>query len=734
MGVKGLSKGVEFCASLTSHHHNRRVKIQASPRAPKQTNPLPNRLNNVSSRATEQMREKLQDTEYKPGELLVKWKSGPALSSELASDYGGRIAERFDFGQAPANDPGQLVRMELPKGLELAQVLAAMQDDERIAYAETNEIYHQPEVSGVPPEDPNDLGPALWGLHNSGQDGGKPGADVHAREAWNITTGDGTDQGPIIAVIDGGIDYNHPDLRANMWVNQGEIPDNGIDDDGNGVVDDVYGFNAYANTGDPLDGSNGHGTHVAGTIGAVGNNGEGVTGVMQSARLMAVKIFSDEGRTDRASIVRGINYSAKMGARITNNSWGGGGASEAIKEAFANNPALHIAAAGNSGYDNDKRDAFPANYDLDNLMAVAATNRHDRLASFSQWGRLNVDVAAPGRDILSTFPDGHYRSLSGTSMATPHVSGVAGLIASAYPQASPEEIKARLIHGSDLVEELGHHSVSGGRVNAASSLEPDLVAPGVPRDFGAVEVSSRQAKIRWKTPADDGQNGGPVHAVELRVSNQPITEDNFEDAKIHANGRGDTVGERSELKFLRTPQTVPGETYFAAKAIDNVGNRSGLVSTKVEFPASQEAFREDFEGTTKFTSQGDFRKSTDPDKGVVFTTEPEDGKEPAELSTLTSPPLDLRGRKNAFLKMETTSHLYWGNEAVLQVSEDGEHWGQVHEFKRKSEWTETGVDLSAYDGKTIQLRFQLDSRWGRDRKGLTINGVQLLAEVETPRH
>jgi subtilisin family serine protease len=206
----------------------------------------------------------------------------------------------------------------------------------------------------------------------------------------------------------------------------------------------------------------------------------GVTGVMQNARLMAVKIFSDSGSTSTDAIVRGLMYSAKMGADITSNSWGGGGRSQAIFDAFASNPALHVIAAGNSNYDNDKKDNFPSNYELDNIVAVAATTRLDERSSFSQWGAKNVDVAAPGSQIWSTIPGGKYGNKSGTSMATPHVSGVAGLIASAYPDASNAEIKERLIKGSDPVPALAGISVSNGRVNAARSLEKDLVPPTPP--------------------------------------------------------------------------------------------------------------------------------------------------------------------------------------------------------------------------------------------------------------
>lgn len=445
---------------------------------------VPKRIAQLSASEVARVAKSLENEEYVPDELIVKLQPefNLSLMNDFASEYGSEVLERFEMPDSMYKSfGGQLMRLKLPQGIQVAEAIAAMKNDKRVAYAEANQIIRlesigsEDSASSDPAEGaPNDLDSRLWGLNNVGQDGGTPGADIHALEAWKTTTGDKSANGPLIAIIDTGIDYNHPDLKANLFVNKGEIPADGIDNDGNGVIDDVYGYNAYANSGDPLDGHS-HGTHCAGTIGAVGDNSIGVTGVMQNARLMAVKIFDNSGYTSTDAIVRGLTYATKMGADITSNSWGGGSRSEAIYDAFKASPALHVIAAGNSGYDNDKRDAFPANYDLDNIVAVAATTRSDERSSFSQYGAKNVDVAAPGSQIYSTVPGGGYANKSGTSMATPHVTGVAGLIASAYPNASNAEIKERLIKGSDPVPALNGLTVSNGRVNAARSLEPNLL-------------------------------------------------------------------------------------------------------------------------------------------------------------------------------------------------------------------------------------------------------------------
>jgi len=420
--------------------------------------------------------------DYVPGQVIVRTRgdnSRALTSSEnFADKYGATVADTFDFGQTGLLDKGQMMQLQLPKGLSTEQAIAQMKNDPAVAYVEPNFIYRLDPKEGqgqspapTPPAsnsaEPNDLVPELWGMNNTGQNNGQVDADIDAPEAWQIHTG--RNDAPIIAVIDTGIDYNHPDLAANMWTNKGEIPGNGIDDDNNGVIDDVHGFNANAQTGDPMDG-HGHGSHCAGTIGAVGNNGIGVVGVNHNAQIMAVKIFDDQGSTDSAAILRGIEYTTKMGAKITSNSWGGGGASEAQKEAFQSSSALHIMAAGNNYSNNDFIANYPSNYEISNNIAVAASDRNDKKPGFSNYGATMVDITAPGKDIYSCAPGGGYQSMSGTSMATPHVAGVAGLVASAFPDLTAEQLKDRILAGADKLDSWKSKVVDGNRLNAHGAL------------------------------------------------------------------------------------------------------------------------------------------------------------------------------------------------------------------------------------------------------------------------
>ncbi|MBX7219745.1 MAG: S8 family serine peptidase [Blastocatellia bacterium] len=354
-------------------------------------------------------------------------------------------------------------------------ILAKYKADPNVEFVEPNFVYHTDDIW------PNDPGfNEQWGHYNTGQPinggtGGKSGVDIGAVAAWNITTGS---EDVVVGVIDTGIDYTHTDLAANMWVNEKEIPDNGIDDDGNGVVDDVFGYNAIDDSGDPMD-DNRHGTHCAGIIGAVGDNDEGVTGVNWKVKLMALKFLSGSGGGQLNDALECINYALEMKARgvnlrVLSNSWGGGGYSKALEEAIkdANEAGiLFVAAAGNDNANNDRDPHYPSNYDVPNVISVAALDRNDKLASFSNFGEKTVHIAAPGVDVYSTVLDGEYEHLSGTSMATPYVSGVAALVLAKEPKLKVTKLKEQILGSAVPVEALKGKTATGGRLNAERALK-----------------------------------------------------------------------------------------------------------------------------------------------------------------------------------------------------------------------------------------------------------------------
>ena len=325
---------------------------------------------------------------------------------------------------------------------------------------------------------PNDPSFAeLWGLDNTGQTGGTPDADIDAPGAWDIITGSSDG---IVAVIDSGMDLDHEDLAANLWTNEAEfngLP--GIDDDGNGYVDDIHGWDFRNNDNDTTDSSAicaGHGTHVAGTIGAVGDNGVGVVGVNWGVKIMPLRSFGPfqgifcAGNDD--DIIEAILYYTDFGIRVSNNSYGGSPRNPAMEDAIRASHSVFVAAAGNGGNDgigdnNNTTPHFPSSYNLDNIIAVAATDHNDQKARFSNFGSRSVDLAAPGEDILSTLVNDKYGFLSGTSMATPHVTGAAALLLADDPGLTNLEIKWRLLKGTDPI---GIKVFTGGRLNVYNSL------------------------------------------------------------------------------------------------------------------------------------------------------------------------------------------------------------------------------------------------------------------------
>lgn len=345
------------------------------------------------------------------------------------------------------------------------------------------------------PDDP--LISKLWAMHS---DSG--GCDVSAVEAWAIFSGN-YGSGVTVGVVDTGIDYNHEDLAEQMWVNLGEIPRNGIDDDGNGVVDDVYGADFVNDDGDPFDDSL-HGTHVAGTIGAAGNNGKGVSGLAwKGVKLMALKFLDSQGEGRLSDAIRSMEYGIANGARILSNSWGGEASSSALRVAIERAGALgvlFVAAAGNTGEDNDEVPHFPSGYSLSNVISVAASQLDGSLADFSCYGH-SVDVAAPGADIFSTVPGNGYSALSGTSMACPHVSGLAALLWLYRPGLSLFQLKEIILKSVFQQSSLMNRTRTAGVVNAfralqlASAVEVAQPPAGVARGITFLDAEPRPGVI-----------------------------------------------------------------------------------------------------------------------------------------------------------------------------------------------------------------------------------------------
>ena len=386
--------------------------------------------------------ESLLAPEHAADRLIIKFSEDVSESMIQAASrqYGIKVLRKYETTGA--------YLIQVPKTLDLAKGIEALRKYNAVKYIQPDYI----ETLNAKPNDPSYS--QLWGLKNSGQNGGTPGMDIGVEEIWDTTTGSND---IIVAVIDTGIDYNHPDLKANLWTNKGEIAGNGKDDDGNGIIDDYYGMcakGAGTITGDPMDDDE-HGTHCAGTIGAVGNNGVGVVGVNWKVKLMALKALhpvpGQNASGSQADIITCIEYAIKHKANVISMSLGGTGYNAAYYDMLNRARAagiLVVAAAGNENSNNDDIPQYPSDYSLDNIISVAAMDNNGKPASFTNWSATSVDVAAPGVNIYSTLPGGGYGNMSGTSMATPHVSGLAALLMSAYPSANYALIRDAILNGS----------------------------------------------------------------------------------------------------------------------------------------------------------------------------------------------------------------------------------------------------------------------------------------------
>jgi len=353
----------------------------------------------------------------------------------------------------------------------------------------------------------------LYAINNTGQvvasQSGTFDADMDVAEAWSLSIGD---PDLVIAVIDDGVEYTHPDINDQMWVNPGEVVD-GVDNDGNGYVDDIFGYDFYSNDSDPYDDNNinteqgGHGTHVAGTICAEGNNSIGIVGVVQQCRIMALRFLGPRGGYT-SDAISAVNYAVGKGVRLSNNSWGGGDYSMSLYLAIqsaGNQGHLFLAAAGNDGIDVDNTTPhYPSSYDLPNIVSVAATDNRDQLASFSNFGVNSVDVAAPGVDIASSAW-GSYYYFSGTSMATPNVTGVAALILSQNPGFSYAQVRDRLLQTARAVPGLSGKVATGGVVNAlaALSVTPPEPPPAAPSNLAAQATGTNSIALTFTDNASD---------------------------------------------------------------------------------------------------------------------------------------------------------------------------------------------------------------------------------------
>jgi subtilisin family serine protease len=452
--------------------------------------------------------------ERKDAEVIVKVKADATQGEKAQID----VDADADFDEHVAEVDGGTLRRVHSRSRNVDQLIRDLGRNKAVLYAEPNYVVQ----AVVTPNDPQ-FG-QLWGLKNTGQviqgSPGTAGADIKAEPAWTVTTGTSA---VVVGVVDTGVDYNHPDLAANVWSNPGGI---------GGCAAGTHGFNAINKTCTPLDDNN-HGSHVSGTIGAVGNNGVGVVGVNWTTRIMGLKFLNSGGSGTTADAISAIDFAvnakiAGVNVRVLSNSWGGGGFSQALLDEInkANaNDILFVAAAGNNGSNNDTTPHYPSSYNAPNVVAVAATDNNDALASFSNFGATSVDLGAPGVNVLSTTRNNTYSYFSGTSMATPHVSGAAALILSASALTTAQ-LKTQILTNVDPIPSLSGVTSSGGRLNVCKAIPGCGGPPPPPTPDFALSISPGSVTV----PRGGGtatytvtitRTAGFADAVTLSVSGLP---------------------------------------------------------------------------------------------------------------------------------------------------------------------------------------------------------------------
>lgn len=489
-------------------------------------------------------------TSYDSEHILVRYRQGVTPVALAHTTLGSAV-------DATAG----LYKVQLDSGLSVADALSVYNADARVALAEpdyhlrTSAVAHDDRVADQ------------WAVRNTGKSGGKSGADLGLTQAWNVTTGSTK---MVVSIMDTGVDYSHPDLAKNIWLNQGEIPasrrarltdvnrdglitfhdlnnpvnqgvgkitdinrngfidaedvlapmgkdsrgkDTGkggwadrVSNDRDSFVDDLVGWNFHDDNNRPDD-LFGHGTHVAGILGAVGDNGIGIAGVNWSVQMMPIKFLDEVGDGSVSDFIAGLNYAVAHGAKVSNNSWTGANASGTLKqaiEAARNRGHIFVAAAGNYDKNNDREPAYPSGFTVDNVVSVAASDRGDKLASFSNYGARSVTMAAPGVDIMSTTMGGGYAYNSGTSMATPQVSGVMALVWSRNPGWTYKQVIQKVVGSVEKVAALSGKTKTGGRVDAANALagstsapvsKPEVSSVSAPRITGATWSGSSTKTI-----------------------------------------------------------------------------------------------------------------------------------------------------------------------------------------------------------------------------------------------
>ncbi|MFH0793389.1 MAG: S8 family serine peptidase [bacterium] len=672
-----------------------------------------------------------------PGKLLVKIapdSAGAAAADAVASRLGGKI-ERFVAR-------GRYALIKVPEDHWIPSIARSAKQFEGILSAAP--VYRR-RIANTIPTDP-DFSNRQWNLNNTGQlitfssstESGTPDADIDAPEAWDLTTGTVT---VVVAVIDTGIATSNGELSSNLWYNSGEIPGNSLDDDSNGHVDDINGWNFYSDTSNVED-DYGHGTFVSGIIGARGNNGVGLAGINWRVSLMTLKTFNSAGLTDDSYLLDAIDYAVAKGARVINASWGDWEYSEVMNDAIldaARANVVFVAAAGNESENMEEHPFYPAALALTNGLSVGSSNFLDNWSSFSNWGDTLVDIFAPGENVYSTRQTFNTFG-SGTSYATPHVSGAVALLLSKEPTLSSTQIRARILGAFDARESLDGRARNSGRLSLYKLLTAhgaDLLPPAAITDLSVVSTGCNGFELTFTAPGDDS-SVGTAALYDARVRTSSLDAANFfVSPRVYHLPRPSTAGTNEHL-FVT--ELDPDTSYFIRLlAYDDAGNTSTLSNQVVATTAGRTVvFSDDMEsGESKWTASGGFaRTSEEAHSGNMSWTESPGGEYSSnQTATLTSIPIDLSGVQHPRLRFYH-EHLFedvgatFNDGGEVQISTDGgTMFNTIARFyDGLTPWHPVMLSLSDYAGQSdVRVRFSFHSDGSTEDDGWHIDDVEVFS-------